>query len=138
MMQTTNQTALKNFVSVEELTNLEIMSLILRASEFKSGVQPDRTLTEGIYASNLFFENSTRTHKSFEMAEHKLGMKVISFDTSTSSVSKGEILYDTVLTLSAIGVDVVVIRHSAEAYYKELIESPGVTASIVNGGDGAG
>ena len=46
MMQTTNQTALKNFVSVEELTNLEIMSLILRASEFKNGVQPDRDLTE--------------------------------------------------------------------------------------------
>ena len=51
MMQTTNQTALKNFVSVEELTNLEIMSLILRASEFKSGVQPDTSLTEGIYFS---------------------------------------------------------------------------------------
>ena len=65
-MQTTNQIALKNFVSVEELTNLEIMSLILRASEFKNGVQPDRDLTEGIYASNLFFENSTRTHKSFD------------------------------------------------------------------------
>ncbi len=138
MMQTTNQIALQNFVTVEELTNLEVMSLILRASEFKHGALPDKELTNGIYASNLFFENSTRTHKSFEMAENKLGMGIIHFDTSTSSIRKGESLYDTVLTLSAIGVDVVVIRHSAEAYYKELISSPTITASVINGGDGAG
>jgi aspartate carbamoyltransferase catalytic subunit len=64
MMQTTNQTALKNFVSVEELTNLEIMSLILRASEFKSGVQPDRTLTEGNLRFELIFrEQHSHTQK---------------------------------------------------------------------------
>lgn len=138
MMQTTNQIALQNFVTVEELSNLEIMSLILRASEFKNGVRPEKELTNGIYASNLFFENSTRTHKSFEMAENKLGMGVIHFETSTSSIRKGESLYDTVLTMSAIGVDVVVIRHSEENYYKNLICSPTITASIINGGDGTG
>lgn len=136
MMQTTKSDRIKKLCKCRGTHESGIMSLILRASEFKSGVQPDRDLWESTLRT--YFENSTRTHKSFEMAEHKLGMKVISFDTSTSSVSKGETLYDTVLTLSAIGVDVVVIRHSAEAYYKELIESPGVTASIVNGGDGAG
>ena len=56
---------------------------------------------EQYFATNLFFENSTRTHKSFDVAEKKLGLEVIEFDSSTSSVQKGETLYDTVLTMSA-------------------------------------
>ena len=70
--------------------------------------------------ANLFFEASTRTKCSFEMAERKLGLEVIPFEAQTSSVQKGETLYDTVRTLESIGVDTVVIRHSLERYFDEL------------------
>ena len=73
--------------------------------------------------SNLFFEPSTRTHKAFEVAELKLGCDLLDFDVKTSSVNKGETLYDTILTMSALGVDVCVIRHPEVDYYKELVES---------------
>ena len=84
------------------------------------------------------FENSTRTHKSFDVAEKKLGIEVIEFDASTSSVQKGETLYDTVLTMSALGVDVAVIRHGDENYYDDLIQSKTIQCGIINGGDGSG
>lgn len=135
---TLNRNQLNHFVSVEALTNEEVLSLIQRSEELKNGATPIRLHHEDKYAVNLFFENSTRTHKSFEMAETKLGMKVIDFEPSLSSLSKGESLYDTVLTLSAIGLDVAVIRHSSQDFYQELIDSPSITCSIINGGDGAG
>ena len=94
---------------------------------------PRRT---SIFCNKLVFENSTRTHKSFEVAEKKLGLEVIEFEASRSSVQKGETLYDTVLTMSAIGVDVAVIRHGKENYYDELIQSKTIQCSIINGGDG--
>jgi aspartate carbamoyltransferase catalytic subunit len=91
-----------------------------------------------IFCNKFIFENSTRTHKSFEVAEKKLGLDVIEFEASTSSVQKGETLYDTVLTMSALGVDIAVIRHGAEHYYEELIQSKTIQCSIINGGDGSG
>ena len=124
------------FVSVEDLTNAEIFALLKRARAFKQGALPH--ISGKKYMANLFFENSTRTHQSFEMAEHKLGIEVLDFDPRTSSVNKGETLYDTVLTLSALGVDAVVIRHSKEDYYKELVASDTIHSIIINGGDGAG
>lgn len=133
---TVKRNQLDHFVSVESLTNEEVLNLIKRAEEFKNGAIPQ--YHEDKYAVNLFFENSTRTHKSFEMAENKLGMKIIDFEPSLSSVSKGESLYDTILTMSAIGLDVAVIRHGSEDFYKELVESSSISCSIINGGDGAG
>ena len=122
---------------METLSNEEVLGLIKRGIQFKKGeddIAHDRTY----YASNLFFEDSTRTHKSFEMAELRLGMGMIDFDARTSSVNKGETLYDTILTMSALGVDICVIRHSEVDYYKQLIDSPTIQTSIVNGGDGSG
>ena len=136
MTTTIQKLHLENLVSVEALSNKEVMSLIKRAGEFKKGsvyAPPEQK-----YAVNLFFENSTRTHKSFEMAEKKLGIDIIDFEVSTSSVNKGETLYDTVLTMDALGVDVAVIRHGDEAYYEELIASTGIKLAVVNGGDGSG
>lgn len=132
-----NQVSLKNLVSMELLSNEEVMGLITRGHQFKQGKVKLEDNSK-IFATNLFFENSTRTHKSFEVAERKLGLPVIDFNTDTSSVNKGETLYDTVLTMSALGVDICVIRHPEVDYYKQLIESPTITASIVNGGDGSG
>ena len=131
-----NQIALKNLTSMEVLTNEEVMSLIKRGIEFKNGAKA--SFEDQHIVSNLFFENSTRTHKAFEVAELKLGLDLLDFDAKTSSVNKGETLYDTILTMSALGVDICVIRHPHVDYYKELVESPTITTSIVNGGDGSG
>jgi aspartate carbamoyltransferase catalytic subunit len=108
-----------------------------RAQEFKAGATWNAPKSQ-IFVANMFFENSTRTHNSFHIAERRLGLDVLEFDVSTSAVSKGETLYDTVLTMDAIGVDVCVIRSSEEAYYEPLIASPTISTSIVNGGDGSG
>lgn len=128
--------SLKHLVTMETLSNEEVLGLIQRGLAFKKG-EPV-TLSRKYYASNLFFEDSTRTHKSFEMAELRLDMGMIDFDARTSSVNKGETLYDTILTMSALGVDICVIRHSEVDYYKQLIDSPSIQTSIVNGGDGSG
>lgn len=128
---------LKHFVSVEALTNEEVLALLERGKEFKNGAKWEMPQDQ-IFASNLFFENSTRTHHSFHIAERKLGLDVLEFDANTSSVNKGETLYDTVLTLDALGVDVCVIRHGEKDYYEELIASPTIQTAIVNGGDGSG
>ena len=110
---------MNNLLSMEHLSNEDIYELIQTTCDYKSGKQ---TLPqfEGKFVSNLFFENSTRTKCSFEVAEQKLGLKEVNFETSTSSVQKGESLYDTCKTLESIGVDLLVIRHSQNAYYEEL------------------
>lgn len=137
MIITNESISLKHLLTVEALSDQEVMGLIRRAQQFKRGSSwnPGK---QQYFSTNLFFENSTRTHKSFEVAERKLGIEVIQFDATTSSVTKGESLYDTVLTMSALGVDVAVIRHSKEEYYNELIESKTIQCSIINGGDGSG
>ena len=137
MIITSERISLKHLLTAEALTDREVMGLIRRAGEFKQGAKwhPEE---RQYFATNLFFENSTRTHKSFEVAEKKLGLEVIEFEASRSSVQKGETLYDTVLSMSAIGVDVAVIRHGKENYYDELIQSKTIQCSIINGGDGSG
>ena len=137
MIITSERISLKHLLTAEALTDREVMGLIRRAGEFKQGAKwhPEE---RQYFATNLFFENSTRTHKSFEVAEKKLGLEVIEFEASRSSVQKGETLYDTVLTMSAIGVDVAVIRHGKENYCDELIQSKTIQCSIINGGDGSG
>jgi len=116
-----------------DLTKDDIMNIITKAQNIKeNGVKP---FEKGMTVANLFFENSTRTKCSFEMAERKLGLEVIPFETSTSSVQKGESLYDTCKTLESIGVDALVIRHSENAYYDSL---EGLNIPVLNGGDGSG
>ena len=125
---------MKNLLSMEHLSNEDIYDLIQTACDYKSGKQPLPQF-EGKFVSNLFFENSTRTKCSFEVAEQKLGLKEVNFETSTSSVQKGESLYDTCKTLESIGVDLLVIRHSQNAYYEEL---ENLNIPIANAGDGSG
>lgn len=137
MIISNGRVSLKHLLTIEALSNQEVMGLVRRAQAFKQGAHWSGKKRQ-FFVANLFFENSTRTHKSFEVAERKLGLDVIEFDTSTSSVSKGESLYDTVLTMSAIGVDACVIRHEEEDYYHQLIQSNTITSSIINGGDGSG
>ena len=124
---------MRSLLSMNDLSVTEIMEIIERAIEIKN--RNSNMLTDKKYIANLFFENSTRTKLSFEMAERKLGIETIPFDIAMSSVQKGESLYDTCKTLEAIGCDALVIRHPDEAYYKEL---EGLNIPIINGGDGSG
>ncbi len=83
----------------------------------------------------MFFEDSTRTKTSFDMAERKLGLQVVPFEAMTSSVNKGESLYDTVKTMESIGINLVVIRHKEDHYFDQL---ENINIPIINGGDGKG
>ncbi|MDH6114290.1 aspartate carbamoyltransferase catalytic subunit [Kitasatospora sp. MAP12-15] len=85
---------------------------------------------------NLFFEDSTRTKTSFEVAEKRLSADVINFAAKGSSVSKGESLKDTALTLQAMGADAVVIRHHASGAPARLAQSDWLHGSVINAGDG--
>ncbi|MFC6182305.1 aspartate carbamoyltransferase catalytic subunit [Lactiplantibacillus daowaiensis] len=129
-MQATNY-----LVSVDQFNNQDVMHFIHLAQAFKQGLTV--TLKRPAFAMNLFFENSTRTHTSFEMAERRLGMQVIPFDPKTSSVTKGESLLDTLKTIQAIGVDLAVIRHPHDNYYQPLIDAQ-LPMSLINAGDGSG
>ncbi len=123
---------MRNFLSVEQFNNDEVMQLVTRALEFKykkAEYKNDATIV------NMFFEDSTRTKHSFEMAQHKLGMTQFNFDAATSSVKKGETLYDSVLTMQAVGVDVAVIRHQDRNYMDQLVN---LNIQIVNAGSGNG
>lgn len=129
--------SLQHLVSMEDLSTEQVMVLLERGLLFKND-QATFSLDSQTFVANLFFENSTRTHKSFEVAEKKLGMDVIDFHADSSSVTKGETLYDTILTMDALGVDACVIRHPTVDYYKEMVESPSLSVAIINGGDGSG
>lgn len=124
---------MQHLVSMEKLSPKEIKHLIEVAAQYKHGeVRPS---LKGKFIANLFFENSTRTKCSFEMAEHRLEMKQINFEIATSSVQKGESLYDTCRTLQSIGCDALVIRHHENNYYQPLLD---MGIPIINAGDGSG
>ncbi|RFU63347.1 aspartate carbamoyltransferase catalytic subunit [Peribacillus glennii] len=125
---------MRNLLTMNALSVLEIEEIIGQAQDFAAGEGwfPDRPT----YVANLFFEPSTRTKSSFEMAERKLGLQVIPFDAGTSSVLKGETLYDTARTLEAIGVNALVIRHEQDAYFAELAGR--LNIAVINAGDGCG
>ncbi|TLS35264.1 aspartate carbamoyltransferase catalytic subunit [Pseudalkalibacillus caeni] len=125
---------MRHLLNMASLSTDEIYSILDQAESFKSG--RNWKPSEELFAANLFFEPSTRTKFSFEVAEKKLGLQVLNFEAATSSIQKGETLYDTVKTLEAMGISLVVIRHTEENYYKELIGKTGV--SILNAGDGCG
>lgn len=124
---------MQHLVSMEHLAVEEIENLIQKAMQYKAGEAVPNL--QGRYIANLFFENSTRTKCSFEMAEHRLDMKQINFESSASSVQKGESLYDTCRTLQSIGCDALVIRHEQNHYYEPLLN---IGIPIINAGDGSG
>lgn len=120
-------------LTITALNTEKIMKLLREADEFANG---KTAKSEGsLFAANLFFEDSTRTKTSFHMAERKLGINVVPFDVGSSSVNKGESLYDTVKTLESLGVNMVVIRHKKERYFDEL---KNINIPVINGGDGKG
>ncbi len=129
--------SVKHLLGIKELNKQDIDTIFQTADNFKQVLQrPIKkvpTLRDTTIA-NIFFENSTRTRISFELAEKRLGADTISFSASGSSVSKGETLIDTVNNILAMKVDMVVMRHSASGAPWFL--SKHINASIINAGDG--
>ncbi|WP_027378509.1 aspartate carbamoyltransferase catalytic subunit [Chryseobacterium daeguense] len=119
--------------TITELSTERINSILTEAMAFANG---KTAKIEGeVFCSNLFFEDSTRTKTSFDIAERKLGLQVVLFDASHSSVNKGESLYDTVKTIESLGVNLVVIRDKKDRYFDEL---KNIKIPVINGGDGTG
>ena len=121
---------MKGLLTLKDLKTEKIIELIKYAIELKNG---KKVTYPGKKVVTLFYENSTRTHYSFQCALLNLGINVLSCDTQKSSAQKGESLYDTVRTFEYLGVDGVVIRSSQDEYFKEL---EGINIPIFNGGDG--
>src|SRR5437764_9227389 len=128
---------IKHLLSVNQLSREDVVRILDTAESFREvGTRVIKKVPalRGRTVVNLFFENSTRTRISFELAAKRLSADVINFSTSGSSVSKGESLKDTALTLQAMGADAIVIRHSSSGAPYTL--SRWVPASILNAGDG--
>ncbi|TSJ61683.1 aspartate carbamoyltransferase catalytic subunit [Starkeya sp. 3C] len=128
----------RHLLGIEGLSPDEIVGLLDLAEEFvvlNRQVEKKRTTLRGRTQINLFFEASTRTQSSFEIAGKRLGADVMNMSVSTSSVKKGETLIDTAATLNAMHPDVLIVRHSASGAAELLARK--VDCSVVNAGDGA-
>ena len=127
----------RHLLGIKDLTQQDISLILQTAQQFKDVLQrPIKKVPSlrDITIVNLFFENSTRTRISFELAEKRLSADTINFSASGSSVSKGETLLDTVNNILSMKVDMVVMRHSASGAPHFL--SQHIPAAIINAGDG--
>jgi len=127
-----------HLLGIKDLTKEDINLIFNTADEFKDVInRPIKKVPtlRDITIANLFFENSTRTKLSFELAEKRLSADVINFSSASSSVKKGETLVDTVNNILSMKVDMVVIRHPNPGAHQFL--SRHIDAKIVNAGDGA-
>lgn len=124
-----------HLLGIEGMNRLVIEGLLDRANQFAE-LPKNEVLSHlnGMTVFNLFFENSTRTRVSFDLAARKIGASVINVPVSTSSIKKGESLLDTAVTLNAMHPDILVMRHQHAG--ASLLLSRYVDASVVNGGDG--
>jgi len=130
----------RHLTSIRELTKDAAISLLDNAQQLSQ--VNDREVKKlpalrGKTVVNLFFENSTRTRISFEVAAKRLSADVINFSADSSSVSKGESLKDTAQTLEALGADAIVLRHPLSGAPKLLAEQDWISASVINAGDGS-
>ena len=132
------QLSTKHLIGIKELSSEDISLILQTATQFKEVLQrPVKKVPSlrDVTIVNLFYENSTRTRISFELAEKRLGADSINFSASASSVSKGETLLDTVNNILSMKVDMVVMRHQASGAAHFLAKHLPNTA-IVNAGDG--
>jgi aspartate carbamoyltransferase catalytic subunit len=132
-----NQLIKNNLLGIKELSLEEIELIFETADNFKDVInRPIKKVPSlrDVTIANIFFENSTRTKLSFELAEKRLSADVINFSSSSSSVKKGETLLDTVNNILSMKVDMIVIRHSSPGAPHFLAKH--VNSKIVNAGDG--
>ena len=131
------QLSTKHLLGIKDLHSSDIALILQTAQQFKEVLQrPVKKVPSlrDVTIVNLFYENSTRTRISFELAQKRLGADTINFTTSSSSVSKGETLLDTVNNILSMKVDMVVMRHSAGGAPHFLAKH--IPAAIINAGDG--
>jgi aspartate carbamoyltransferase catalytic subunit len=127
----------KDLIGIKDLSLDEIELILNTASGFKDVLKRDIKKVpamRGMTVVNLFYEPSTRTLTSFELAAKRLSLDVVNFSVSTSSVVKGESIMDTALTVEALGAEAVVIRHGSSGVPRLLAD--GLKASVINAGDG--
>src|SRR6478609_9265856 len=131
------QLSTNHLLGIKELSTEDISLILSTAQQFKEVLQrPIKKVPSlrDVTIVNLFFEDSTRTRISFELAEKRLSADTINFSASGSSVKKGETLLDTVRNILAMKVDMIVMRHSSSGAANFLSEN--ISANIINAGDG--
>ena len=126
----------KHLLGIEGLSRDDISTLLERANQYaENQVSNAAKILRGKTIITLFFEDSTRTRSSFELAGKRLGANLMNMALRTSSMGKGETLIDTAVTLNAMSPDLIIIRHSASGAVALLSQK--VDCSVVNAGDGA-
>ena len=132
-----SQLSVRHLLGIKNLTESDIYSILDTATQFKDVInRPIKKVPSlrDVTIANVFFENSTRTRLSFELAENRLSADVVNFSASGSSVKKGETLLDTVNNILAMKVDMIVMRHSSPGAPHYLAQR--IPANVVNAGDG--
>lgn len=132
----------KDLVGIKPLSKADILHLLDRSDSYfqdllSTNIMPKGELLKGRTIANLFFENSTRTKTSFELAEKRLGAEVASLSMQSSSLAKGESLIDTLQVIAAMKIDAVVVRHQSSGVPLLFQKHLPAHIRIINGGDGA-
>lgn len=122
---------MKHFISVVDMLKTDIIELLELTNEVRNF---PAKIKKQVFAANLFFEPSTRTKTSFIVAQRKLGIEMLDFSVETSSMEKGESLYDTVKTVESIGADVLIVRHVDDNWIDAL--QAGIQIPMINAGSG--
>lgn len=125
---------MKHLIDIENISKEDILNIVNLAKEFKNGTK--KSDVEKKTLALMFYENSTRTRCSFEIAGQNLGMNIINFDANSSSLSKGESLKDTIENLYFLGVNAVVIRHNLSGIINNVMRLVKYPIHFINGGDG--
>ncbi|NOR46268.1 MAG: aspartate carbamoyltransferase catalytic subunit [Candidatus Delongbacteria bacterium] len=129
---------IKHLLGIKGMCREDLELILKTSASFKQILDtPNKKVAalKGITVVNMFFENSTRTKLSFEMAEKRLSADVVNFSASSSSLKKGETLIDTARNIEAMKIDMVVMRHSTPGAHKMLLDN--LDSVIINAGDGA-
>jgi aspartate carbamoyltransferase catalytic subunit len=127
----------QHLLAITDLSHIEITALLDLANRYAdagAGKNGIKDLLDGLTQVNLFFENSTRTQSSFEIAGKRLGADVMNMAIATSSVAKGETLLDTAMTINAMRPDFLVVRHQSSGAVELLSQK--VSCAVINAGDG--
>ncbi|MDF1684386.1 MAG: aspartate carbamoyltransferase catalytic subunit [Legionellaceae bacterium] len=130
---------MKHFLDVDQLSSSKILELVQRALFFKScshNHEPHYPMYPGVVLLHVFYENSTRTQLSFDLAAKHLGLTVLNLDPKRSSESKGEAMQDMCQTFAAMGVRLMVMRHPEDGALKQLSQVIPDALQLVNAGDG--
>jgi len=138
-MQFSKDGKLKHFLTIEGIPPLLLKEILDRSQQFVSlpnKAQVQAPLLRGKTVMNLFFENSTRTRTTFELAAKRLSADLVNMDIRTSSATKGESLLDTIRNLEAMGCDMFVVRHSSSGAAHFIARYCAPHISVLNAGDG--